>query len=43
MQLEDFDTVLDWAKSHNDIDPNRVVVWGYSYGGGNVGVPLHIS
>lgn len=35
MQLEDLNTVIDWVKYHRDADKKRIVVWGYSYGGGH--------
>ncbi|WP_080735645.1 MULTISPECIES: alpha/beta hydrolase [Nocardiaceae] len=35
-QLEDWRNAVTYARSLPDIDPNRVVVWGTSFGGGNV-------
>lgn len=35
-QLEDWKAAIAYARSLNDIDPKRVVIWGTSFGGGHV-------
>lgn len=35
-QLEDWRAAVVFAKSHPELDPDRVVVWGSSFGGGHV-------
>lgn len=35
-QLEDWKAAIAYARSLDKIDPNRVVIWGTSFGGGHV-------
>ncbi len=35
-QLEDYAAAISYARSLQDVDPNRIVVWGSSYAGGHV-------
>jgi dienelactone hydrolase len=34
-QLADWESVLTWVKSHQDLDTTRVAIWGTSFGGGH--------
>ncbi|AVV46324.1 alpha/beta fold hydrolase [Streptomyces sp. ID05-04B] len=34
-QLTDWDSAIDYVKSRHDVDPDRVAVWGSSFGGGH--------
>ncbi len=35
-QLEDYRAVIAWARSLDGVDPNRIVLWGWSFSGGHV-------
>jgi pimeloyl-ACP methyl ester carboxylesterase len=35
-QLEDYRTVVTWARGLDGVDPDRIVLWGSSYSGGHV-------
>ena len=35
-QREDFHTVIAWARHLDGIDPDRIILWGSSFGGGHV-------
>jgi pimeloyl-ACP methyl ester carboxylesterase len=35
-QLEDYRTVIEWARGLDGVDPDRIVLWGTSYSGGHV-------
>ena len=35
-QLEDYRTVIEWARELDGVDPDRIVLWGSSYSGGHV-------
>ncbi len=41
-QLEDYAAAIAFARSLQDIDPGRIVVWGSSYAGGHV-VPVAVA
>jgi pimeloyl-ACP methyl ester carboxylesterase len=41
-QLEDYAAAIAFARTLEDIDPDRVVVWGSSYAGGHV-VPVAVA
>jgi dienelactone hydrolase len=36
MQLADWDAAVDYARTLEDIDHNRIGLWGTSFGGGHV-------
>ena len=36
MQLDDYRAALRWARSHDELDPARVALWGTSFSGGHV-------
>lgn len=36
LQREDLAAAVDLARSLDNVDPDRIVVWGYSFGGGHV-------
>ena len=35
-QLDDYRTVVSWARDLDGVDPDRIVLWGTSYSGGHV-------
>jgi pimeloyl-ACP methyl ester carboxylesterase len=35
-QLDDYRTVVNWARDLDGVDPDRIVLWGTSYSGGHV-------
>lgn len=35
-QLQDWKAAIAYARSLNDVDPKRVIIWGTSFGGGHV-------
>src|SRR5262249_31579302 len=35
-QIEDYRTVVDWARQLDRVDPERIVLWGTSFSGGHV-------
>jgi uncharacterized protein len=35
-QQQDYRTVVAWARTLDDVDPGRIVLWGTSYSGGHV-------
>jgi len=36
LQLEDWSAAIEFARRHPDLDPERIVLWGTSFGGGHV-------
>lgn len=41
-QLEDYAAAIEFARSRDGVDPERIVVWGSSYAGGHV-VPVAVA
>src|SRR5690606_7112165 len=35
-QLEDWEAVIEWARTHPEVDPARLALWGTSFSGGHV-------